>query len=70
MREAIDNHHEMRRIVKALLKSQGRDLTTCESCGKKGKMTLHHSKYEGATIKDIQVLCFKCNLKEENKFLA
>lgn len=70
MREAVDNHHEMRRIVKAVLRQQGRDFSKCELCGKEGRTTLHHTRYEGATIKDIQIVCYRCNLKQENKFLS
>lgn len=52
------------------LKRRGRDFTKCEQCGKPIKrFYLHHTKYDGATIYDIQVVCQKCNTQPRNRFL-
>lgn len=41
----------------------------CEKCGAYDNLEFHHKRYEGATIKDIQILCEKChrNVKRSDK---
>lgn len=58
-------------LIVQMFKSQGRDFKTCEICSKpiKGKYVLHHTKYDGATIKDIRISCKSCDQKAENKNL-
>lgn len=54
------------------LKQQGREFDKCEWCGepfKDGKYQLHHTKYEGATIDDLMIVCQPCNLIPQNRFL-
>lgn len=63
---------QMRIIVTAKLKQDGRDFTQCELCPAKippGKHQLHHTKYDGATYVDIKIVCRSCNNKAENKLL-
>lgn len=55
-----------------LKKAKGKDFTKCEECGvdlPEGKAEMHHTKYEGATINDIKIVCHPCNMKPENRFL-
>lgn len=62
----------MRVIVIAVLKEQGRDFSMCELCRTfipSGKYQLHHTKYDGATIKDLKIVCQQCNLLPENQYL-
>lgn len=59
-------------LIKAVLKKQGRNFDVCELCGKimgENKAQLHHTKYEGATIYDLKIVCHRCNTQQENKFL-
>ncbi len=63
---------QMRIIVTAKLKQDGRDFGQCELCPAKipeGQHQLHHTRYEGATYKDIKIVCRSCNNKAENKLL-
>lgn len=63
---------ELRDIIIALMKEQGRDFTTCEICNKpipKGKFDIHHTKYEGATYYDLQIVCRLCNTAPLNRYL-
>lgn len=70
MRETRDNNRLMRDMQKAILIKQGRSFDRCEECGStKGRMEMHHTKYENATLSDIRIVCHKCNLKEENRYL-
>ena len=47
-----------------------KDLKTCELCGITGvRLDIHHTKYEGATVYDLQLVCRSCNLKAENCYL-
>ena len=62
-----DDQSDITKYIKAILKSQGRDFSKCELCGAKlKKPVIHHTKYEGATMNDIQIICQSCNLKKEN----
>lgn len=61
-----------RDIVVHTLKLMGRRFDRCEWCDKKlkdGKWQLHHTKYEGATIDDLMIVCQQCNLIPANRFL-
>lgn len=66
-----DGDVRIRDYIITLLEHWGRDFTTCEECGNKmGVPYLHHTKYDGATIYDILIVCAKCNSKTENKGLV
>ncbi len=71
-RLASDGDHCILDYVIEIFKRQGRSFLKCEECGKElnGKFTLHHTKYEGATINDIEIVCNKCNTQSYNKGLA
>jgi AraC-like DNA-binding protein len=63
---------QIRHIVVGILQSQGRNFTRCEICGEsipEGKFDLHHTKYDGATLDDLQIVCRACNLSRINMFL-
>lgn len=49
----------------------GKDKYTCEICGDSVPhgCDLHHTKYEGATIFDLEYVCRSCNLARVNKGL-
>lgn len=48
----------------------GSDSAICELCLEWATpYEIHHTKYEGATYKDLQVVCRSCNRKEENCYL-
>lgn len=62
----------LREIVIELLRQQHRLFDKCEICNDpipKGKFDLHHTKYEGATINDLLIVCRACNVSQQNKFL-
>ncbi len=55
-------------IIVAMMRREGRDFDTCELCGKptNGRPELHHTKYEGATYRDLRIVCSACNHAPEN----
>lgn len=62
----------IRPYVLALMRQEGRDFTTCELCSNaipKGRYDIHHTKYDGATYKDLRIVCRSCNTLKENKLL-
>jgi hypothetical protein len=62
----------LRQIVVQLMEELHYDFNTCEQCKcyiPDGKFQIHHTKYEGATFLDLQIVCQPCNLKPENRFL-
>lgn len=68
-----DRKEDIRKYLIATLEHQGRDFGVCELCDSlipPKKFVLHHTKYDGATIKDIRIACQKCNLLPENCHLA
>ena len=65
----LDN---VRPYIVAIFEGEGRDFTICELCGDfidDGKFEFHHTKYEGATIRDLLIICRGCNHKSENLHL-
>ena len=59
-------------MVVYVMKKQGHTFKNCEQCGRslnEKTYRIHHTKYEGATVKDLQVVCQKCNAQPENRFL-
>lgn len=62
----------MRKIVLSMMKRYGRDFTKCQLCPTiipAGKHQIHHTKYEGATYRDLLIVCRSCNNSAINKFL-
>jgi hypothetical protein len=59
----------MRAYCTEILTRWGRDFTRCEQCGEptNDKPDLHHTRYEGATIDDMRIVCRRCNLAPENR---
>lgn len=69
-RDHILTTNPLYEIVLNILKKEGRDFTHCEECGKEIKrFNLHHTKYDGATLRDIKIVCTKCNTSTRNKGL-
>ena len=62
----------MLRYCRYILAKWGRDFTRCEACGgpTNGHSELHHLRYEGATIHDLQIVCRSCNRLARNRGLA
>ena len=59
----------MRPYVVEILTRWGRDFSKCEQCGDstKGRPELHHTRYVGATIHDLEIVCRSCNLTGLNR---
>jgi hypothetical protein len=59
-------------IVRRLMIDRGDDPHLCALCGCRSEkpMTIHHTKYEGATLADLVFACMACQNKFENKGLA
>lgn len=63
----------MRIYVEPLMtEALGKDPHMCEICGERQqrKCDIHHKKYEGATLYDLQFVCRSCNLAHVNMGLA
>ncbi len=58
-------------MIIILLKRIGKSFDRCEQCYRElhGKFVLHHTKYDGATIYDLEIVCQRCNTQPENKGL-
>ena len=56
-------------IRQLMVHKLGKDPNLCELCGRVGRMDIHHTKYEGATLYDLIFACRSCNLQTENKGL-
>lgn len=67
-RAKSDSDWNILNYVEAIFDYWGRNWYLCEQCGKKMKKRgeLHHTKYEGATIYDIQIVCHRCNMLDIN----
>ena len=53
--------------VKECLIRIGKRFDRCEYCNNSdSRLTMHHTVYDGATVYDIDIICYKCNLSEEN----
>jgi hypothetical protein len=71
LRIHADSDRDITKYIKVILNDQNVDFTKCSYCGNeiKNNKKLHHTKYDGATIYDIKILCHSCNLKKENRNL-
>lgn len=51
-----------------LVTIRGLDPYLCSDCGRKvnTKCDIHHTKYEGATIYDLEFVCRRCNTAPRN----
>jgi hypothetical protein len=71
--KSVENQIEhLRPYIIAMMKRDGRDFTKCELNGEdipEGEFILHHTKYDGATYKDMKIVCRSCNNKAENQLL-
>jgi hypothetical protein len=56
-------------IRQLMIHRLGKDPNLCELCGKAGKMDIHHTKYDGATLYDLVFACRRCNTQTENRGL-
>lgn len=59
-------------VEQCLIDLRGLDPYVCTDCGRrmKKKCDIHHTKYEGATIYDLEYLCRRCNTSLRNTGLA
>lgn len=65
-----DGRTEIMDLIWAIFDSKGRFKGICEMCGDqltRKKAEIHHTKYEGAALKDLMIVCHKCNTQSENK---
>lgn len=63
----------MRDYIEALMiEALEKDPFFCEICEERQgrKCDIHHRKYEGATLYDLQFVCRSCNLAHANKGLS
>lgn len=71
-RTLVDNDtmfYEM--LVRPLMIHIGKNPSKCEQCDKKVKTPyIHHTKYQGATLYDLQFVCRRCNSNPKNVGLA
>ncbi len=73
MRQQIDDdaRSEMRMYFFECFRRMGKDLNKCEQCGVTDKkLDIHHTKYDGATVYDLQLVCRSCNLTGVNRSLV
>ena len=56
-------------IRQLMIHRLGKDPNLCELCGKVGKMDIHHTKYDGATLYDLLFACRRSNTQTENRGL-
>ena len=66
--QGSDDDREIYKYLKVLLKDR-LDKGVCELCKKSAILKIHHTKYDGATLKDLLAICSSCNNKKENKYL-
>lgn len=60
-----------REYVLECFRRLGKVFNRCEQCDViTTKLEIHHTKYEGATLYDLQLVCHRCNLQSYNKGLA
>jgi hypothetical protein len=61
-----------RPLLEPLMASRGHDPYRCDLCGKVSdkKRTIHHTKYEGATLDDLVYACWSCQHQASNHGLA
>lgn len=66
-----DSDGNIRAYVNAIFDYWGRDWYTCGLCGKdlSYRGFIHHTKYDGATIYDLLIVCRSCNTLPENQLL-
>ena len=68
-RKRADASQNILDLVHAIWGSQGKDYTRCELCQAKLSRKsgeVHHTKYVGATLKDLVWVCHSCNMRQEN----
>ena len=67
----LDDEPNFKNYLKTLLVKIGKDFNWCESCGVStgGKSIIHHTKYDGATLYDLEVVCIGCNNLGANRGL-
>lgn len=55
-----------RDIVSNLMVRNGQNAKRCFQCGIVTDCVIHHTRYKGATVKDLQYICQRCNLHPRN----
>ena len=68
-RELRDDSASIKQYILAIFRKQGKNFNKCQLCKKEiknGRFELHHTKYEKATIKNIKIVCHRCNTHPMN----
>lgn len=63
---------QFRDIVRQLMIERGDDPYLCSLCGvlSEKRMTIHHTKYDGATLSDLVFACMGCQQQFKSRGLA
>lgn len=71
-KSAENSLRHLRPIIVACLKAIGKDERYCELCEQHfdKPLTIHHKKYDGATLYDLCYACHSCQTRAENVGLA
>jgi len=70
--DRVDDLRIMRPYILECFKMLGKDFKNCEECGVslyRKKWHIHHTKYDGATLYDLMIVCVKCNMAPHNRRL-
>lgn len=67
--ESDQIHGVFRDYVLECFRRMGKSFDKCEQCGVIDKLIIHHTKYDDATVYDLQLVCYKCNLAPGNILL-
>ena len=60
----------MKQCILECFRRMNKPLDRCWLCNKPTtKLDIHHTKYNGATIHDLQLVCRKCNTQQHNRYL-
>lgn len=71
MRQPVDDlaRSTLRPYIYECFRRMGKRLDKCEQCGVTDKkLDIHHTKYDGATVYDLQLVCRSCNLSAPNLY--
>lgn len=71
--KSVENQiSNLRPYILCLMQQEGRDFAECELCGRTipdSTYEIHHAKYDGATYRDLRIVCRSCNKLAENRLL-
>lgn len=71
MRIKLDDNKQIKSLLRQLLtETLNKDPSVCGLCGEKCKTMIHHTKYDGATLYDLLLICNSCNNLKANRGIA